>query len=105
MDICRAIVARPRLLLLDEPSSGLDTREQGVVIRVLTELHQVHAIALVVVEHHMEVVREAADRVLGMQAGTVLTIGTPGEVLDSPEFREALVGGRSEADEERGAHG
>ncbi|WP_280217299.1 ABC transporter ATP-binding protein [Nocardia neocaledoniensis] len=94
IDIGRAIVAGPDLLLLDEPSSGLDSSEQHVVSRVLTELHTWHDMAILVVEHHMEVVRAVADRVLGMQAGAVLKSGTPHEVLDSPEFREALVGGR-----------
>lgn len=107
VDIGRAIVSRPRLLLLDEPSSGLDSGEQQIVVRVIKGLQETGDISLLVVEHHMEVVREVADRVIGMQAGTVLKIGTPTEVLDSEEFREALIGGqRTDAQTEgEAAHG
>lgn len=94
VDIGRAIFSRPKLLLLDEPSSGLDSGEQQIVVRVLRELRQSSAMSLLVVEHHMEVVRAVADRVIGMQAGIVLKVGTPLEVLDSDEFREALIGGQ-----------
>lgn len=92
VDISRAIVGRPRLLLLDEPSSGLDSGEQKIIVRVIKALKESDKMPILVVEHHMEVVREVADRVIGMQAGTVLKIGTPAEVLDSAEFREALIG-------------
>ncbi|MEU1956031.1 ABC transporter ATP-binding protein [Nocardia rhamnosiphila] len=92
VDIGRAIVSRPSLLLLDEPSSGLDSGEQQIVVRVINGLQETGDMSLLVVEHHMEVVREVADRVIGMQAGTVLKLGTPTEVLDSEEFREALIG-------------
>jgi branched-chain amino acid transport system ATP-binding protein len=92
VDIARAIVAASRLLLLDEPSSGLDSTEQHIVVRVLKALKEQQTIATVVVEHHMDVVRATATRVVGMEAGTVLKTGTPTEVLDAPEFREAVVG-------------
>lgn len=95
VDIGRAIVTRPDLLLLDEPSSGLDSEEQLIVVRVINGMQERHDdMAILVVEHHMEVVRQVADQVLGMQAGTLLKSGTPSEVLDSQEFREALVGAR-----------
>jgi branched-chain amino acid transport system ATP-binding protein len=92
VDIVRAMMSRPRLLLLDEPTSGLDMAEQKLVTSFLLELRKLPGSSLIIVEHHMDVVRAVATRVLGLQAGSILATGTPGEVLDSREFRAALVG-------------
>jgi ABC-type branched-subunit amino acid transport system ATPase component len=97
IDIARAIVSAPKLLLLDEPTSGLDAAEQSAVGRVLAELHRTTEMSMLVVEHHMNVVRTIADRVLGLEGGTVLGLGTPKEVLSSEELRamlDASQGGR-----------
>jgi ABC-type branched-subunit amino acid transport system ATPase component len=95
IDIARAIVAGPRLLLLDEPTSGLDAAEQSSVAHMLLELSRTTPVTLLVVEHHMEIVRNVARKVVGLQGGMVLATGTPEEVLDSDIFRAAIVGGRS----------
>jgi branched-chain amino acid transport system ATP-binding protein len=87
IDIARCTVAGPRLLLLDEPTSGLDTEEQSVVGRILQELHGTTSVTILVVEHHMHVVRSVSDRVVGLESGGVVTIGTPDEVLGSEAFR------------------
>lgn len=87
IDIARCTVAGPRLLLLDEPTSGLDTEEQSVVGRILQELHGTTSVTILVVEHHMHVVRSVSDRVVGLESGGVVTIGSPDEVLGSEAFR------------------
>ena len=92
VDIARALMSAPRLLLLDEPTSGLDSGEQAVVERLLLELKRLTSVSILLVEHHMSVVRRTADRVLGVQAGAVLAVGSPHEVLDSDNFRAAIVG-------------
>lgn len=93
VDIARAFVARPGLVLLDEPTSGLDTAGQQRVAALLTAIRDRQRSAMLVVEHHMQLVRIMADRVVGLQAGSVIALGTPAEVLDSAEFRAAVVGG------------
>lgn len=101
VDIARAFVARPGLVLLDEPTSGLDTAGQQRVVSLLTAIRDRQNPAMLVVEHHMHLVRAIADRVVGLQAGSVIAVGTPSEVLDSAEFRAAVVGGsRSGSHEE-----
>jgi branched-chain amino acid transport system ATP-binding protein len=97
VDIARAFVAEPGLVLLDEPTSGLDADGQQRVMSLLAAMRARQNPAIVVVEHHMHLVRAMADRVLGLQAGTVVAVGTPAEVLDSEAFRTAVVGGTGPA--------
>jgi branched-chain amino acid transport system ATP-binding protein len=93
VDLVRAMVSGPRLLLLDEPSSGLDSTERASLQATLIALREERLVTTLVVEHHMHLVRSVATRVIGMQAGEVIAVGTPSDVLDSEAFREAVVGG------------
>jgi branched-chain amino acid transport system ATP-binding protein len=92
VDIARALVREPSLLLLDEPTSGLDRAEQERMRELLSRLRAAATMTIILVEHHMDVVRKTCDHVVGMQAGTVLMTGTPADVLDSDDFRAAIVG-------------
>lgn len=93
IDILRALIARPRLVLLDEPSSGLDTHERKTIEKTLSEVHAQGGVALLVVEHHMDLVRAISHKVVALQTGSILIEGTPAEVLESQGFRKAMVGG------------
>jgi branched-chain amino acid transport system ATP-binding protein len=81
IDIARAVVGARTLLLLDEPTSGLDVDEQVSVARTLKDLRESMSIAIVVVEHHMNVVRIAATSVMELAAGSVIRFGPVSEVL------------------------
>src|SRR5437764_5986877 len=98
VDIARAMVSGPRLLLLDEPSSGLDEAERHSLRAILLALRQEKRVGILTVDHHMDLVRSTATHVVALQAGEVLMAGSPAEVLDSARFRVAIVGG-SRADE------
>jgi ABC-type branched-subunit amino acid transport system ATPase component len=93
VDIVRAMVSGPRLLLLDEPSSGLDEHERQALRTTLLALREERRVGILCVEHHMDLVRAVATDVVALQAGEVLMTGTPSEVLDSARFRVAVVGG------------
>lgn len=93
VDIVRAMVAGPRLLLLDEPSSGLDEHERTALRRILLALRAERRVGILAVEHHMDLVRATATHVIALQAGEVLMTGAPADVLDSERFRVAVVGG------------
>ncbi len=105
VDIGRAMLPGPHLLLLDEPSSGLDAHERKSLESTLIALRDERLVTALVVEHHMDLVRSVATRVVGMQAGEVIAIGTPSEVLDSETFREAVVGGSRSAPSANGTAG
>jgi branched-chain amino acid transport system ATP-binding protein len=93
VDIAMALVRRPKLLLLDEPTSGVSAEEKfGTMDRVI------HAVApdaatIVFVEHDMEIVSRYADRVVAFYQGRILADGDPREVLKDPEVRRYVTGG------------
>lgn len=93
VDIARAMLSGPRLLLLDEPSSGLDEHERESLHHILLALRAERRVGILAVEHHMDLVRATATHVIALQAGTLLMAGSPSEVLDSARFRVAVVGG------------
>ncbi len=95
VDILRGLMSEPKLILLDEPSSGLDRHERKRVEELLLTLHARRGVTMLVVEHHMDLVRAISDRVVALQSGAVLIEGLPNEVLDSQGFRQAMVGGRT----------
>lgn len=91
VELARALCTRPSVLLLDEPASGLDDSETEDLH------HRLHALAargmaLVMVEHDLDLVREAADVVYVMAAGTMMASGPPGEVIRRDDVRAVALG-------------
>jgi branched-chain amino acid transport system ATP-binding protein len=91
VDIARAMVAGPSLLLLDEPTSGLDSGERELVRQILSEVHDQARTTMILVEHHMDLVRSTATHVYALEAGRVLMSGSPEDVFDSGSFQEAMI--------------
>jgi ABC-type branched-subunit amino acid transport system ATPase component len=92
IDIVRALMREPILLVLDEPTSGMGEAERRAVQELLTWIRSNHDLAILLVEHHMDVVRAVADRVVALDAGSVLMDGPASDVLDSKEFQTASLG-------------
>ena len=82
--IARAIAMEPDVMLFDEPTSALDPELVGSVLEVMRELRN-SGMTMVVVSHEMRFARDAADRVLFMDAGMVVEQGTPAEVFGAPK--------------------
>jgi ABC-type branched-subunit amino acid transport system ATPase component len=95
VDIIRATISRPSILLLDEPSSGLDRAERVRIGNMMLMIHEEFHIPMMIVEHHMDLVRTVTDRVLGLASGSVALQGRTGDVLDSAEFRATMTGDTS----------
>jgi branched-chain amino acid transport system ATP-binding protein len=104
-DLLRAFIGEPKLAFLDEPTSGLDSDDRAVVSRLLHRLRERTQTAMVVVEHHFELLREVADRVVALSAGRVVMHGPALQVLDSREFREMLTGAAADDDDGGGGGG
>ncbi|MDP2701783.1 MAG: ABC transporter ATP-binding protein, partial [Candidatus Rokubacteria bacterium] len=91
--LARALVAEPRLLLLDEPASGLSAEEideLGALVRGLTE-----RMSVMLVEHHMDLVMAVSDRITVLDYGRVIADGTPDAVRRDRAVIEAYLGSAS----------
>ena len=96
VDMARALAARPKVLLLDEPVSGLPEPEARAVAAVLQAIRKEHSMALLVIEHNLEFARLVSDRMIAIDFGKVITEGPPDEVLASEALRVAYFGGDSD---------
>ena len=94
LDIGMAVVGWPRLLLLDEPTSGISIEEKFDLMNVVMSALKTRKITVLFVEHDMEIVARFADRVLAFYDGTVIADGTPTETLDNPKVQELISGVR-----------
>jgi len=93
LEIAIAAAARPRLLLLDEPTAGLSPLEKSQVLAQLRRVAGTGETTFVLVEHDMDIVFRLADRIIVMHRGRVLADGTPDEIRANPAVRDAYLGG------------
>ncbi|KNZ31662.1 MAG: ABC transporter [Methylibium sp. NZG] len=92
VELARALCTEPKLLLLDEPSSGLNVEETDDMAFWIQDIRAELGITVLMVEHDMTLVSKVSDRVLAMNQGEVLALGTPGEVQSHPGVIEAYLG-------------
>jgi branched-chain amino acid transport system ATP-binding protein len=93
IDIAMALVRRPKLLLLDEPTSGVSAEEKCATMDRVIHAVAPDAATIVFVEHDMEIVSRYADRVVAFYQGRILADGDPRDVLKDPEVRRYVTGG------------
>jgi branched-chain amino acid transport system ATP-binding protein len=91
-EIARALCMEPSLILLDEPSSGLNPEETEDLAFWIHDITKLRGITVLLVEHDMRLVSEVSDTVLAINSGRMLAMGKPDEVLNDPEVARAYLG-------------
>jgi branched-chain amino acid transport system ATP-binding protein len=93
VELGRALCTEPKLLLLDEPSSGLNVEETEVMGFWIEDIKKDLGITVIMVEHDMSLVSAVSDRVMALNYGRVLATGTPAEVQSNADVIRAYIGG------------
>ncbi len=97
LDVAVAYALRPRLLFLDEPTSGVSTREKAPIMDIITAIVRSRGITAVIIEHDMDIVFKYSDRIVVMHQGTILADGTPDEIRDNAMVTTTLIGTTGDA--------
>jgi branched-chain amino acid transport system ATP-binding protein len=92
VELARALAVEPKLLLLDEPSAGMNMEEKGDLMFWIRDIRDVWGITILLVEHDMNLVMDISDQVLALNYGEVIAEGTPDEVQKHPEVLKAYLG-------------
>jgi len=97
LEIARALAARPNLLLLDEPAAGLNDRETHALMETIHDIRDRFKIAVLLIEHHMELVMGICERIVVLNFGKTIAVGTPDEIRSNDDVIEAYLGERAES--------
>jgi branched-chain amino acid transport system ATP-binding protein len=92
LDVAVAFALKPRLLFLDEPTSGVSTREKAPIMDVITSIVRSHKITAVVIEHDMDIIFKYSDRIVVMHEGKILASGSPEEIRRNETVKDAVFG-------------
>ena len=93
VEVGRAIVRRPKLLLLDEPGGGLNDHERAGLQESLQDLRENTAITIVLIDHGMDLVMRSCDRICVLESGRVIAIGSPAEISARQDVIDCYLGG------------
>lgn len=92
LELARALNASPKILLLDEPTAGMNDVQAGEILELVARIRESHSLTLIVIEHNVPVLARFADRMVVMDAGQKLVEGTPSHVVRDTRVIEAYLG-------------
>ena len=96
VELARALVAEPRLLILDEPMAGMNQEEKEYMARFILDARAERGVSVLLIEHHMDVITGICDRMLALNYGEMIATGIPREVVRDPRVVRAYIGGGDE---------
>jgi branched-chain amino acid transport system ATP-binding protein len=92
LDVAVAYALRPKLLFLDEPTSGVSTREKAPIMDIVSAIVRAGGITVVIIEHDMDIVFRYSERIVVMHQGSILADGTPDEIRQNDAVTTTLIG-------------
>ena len=92
LDVAVAYALKPKLLFLDEPTSGVSTREKAPIMDIVSAIVRSGGITVVIIEHDMDIVFRYSKRIVVMHQGAILADGTPDEIRRNDEVTTTLLG-------------
>jgi len=97
VEIARALICKPKLILMDEPAAGMNDQETLEIAKIISEIRDVLGITVLVVEHDMNLVMSISDRICVLDSGKILAMGLPEEVKNHPEVIKVFLGDEAHA--------
>ena len=92
LEIARALITNPQLLLLDEPAAGMNEEESSKLSNLIKDIRKNYDLTVIVIDHHMDVIMDTCENITVLNFGSKLAEGTPQEIQSNPQVIEAYLG-------------